>query len=106
MKKNNIRDTPVIVIPKGYTIDDLMDFDDEGYQIGYYEENKHNEEIKAKLDQDIAKIEEKLKRLTRMRLDDEISKADYLEYKSEIEKDKERVIKQRAAVESGVKSVD
>ena len=76
------------------------------YQIGYYEENKHNEEIKAKLDQDIAKIEEKLKRLTRMRLDDEISKADYLEYKSEIEKDKERVIKQRAVVESGVKSVD
>lgn len=76
------------------------------YQIGYYEENKHNEEIKAKLDQDIAKIEEKLKRLTRMRLDDEISKADYLEYKSEIEKDKERVIKQRTVVESGVKSVD
>ena len=32
MKKNNIRDTPVIVIPKGYTIDDLMDFDDEGYE--------------------------------------------------------------------------
>ena len=29
MKKNNIRDTPVIVIPKGYMIDDLMDFDDE-----------------------------------------------------------------------------
>lgn len=67
---------------------------------------KHNEEIKAKLDQDIAKIEEKLKRLTRMRLDDEISKADYLEYKSEIEKDKERVIKQRTVVKSGVKSVD
>lgn len=41
-----------------------------------------------------------------MRLDDEISKADYLEYKSEIEKDKERVIKQRTVVESGVKSVD
>ena len=58
------------------------------------------------MDQDIAKIEEKLKRLTRMRLDDEISKADYLEYKSEIEKDKERVIKQRTVVESGVKSVD
>ena len=34
MKKNNIRDTPVIVIPKGYTIDDLMDFDDEGYENG------------------------------------------------------------------------
>ena len=34
MKKNNIRDTPVIVIPKGYTIDDLMDFDDDGYENG------------------------------------------------------------------------
>lgn len=34
MKKNNIRDTPVIVIPKGCTIDDLMDFDDEGYENG------------------------------------------------------------------------
>lgn len=30
MKKKSIRDTPVIVIPKGYEIDDLMDFDDEG----------------------------------------------------------------------------
>ena len=34
MKKNNIRDTPVIVIPKGYGIDDLLDFDDEGYENG------------------------------------------------------------------------
>ena len=34
MKKNNIRDTPVIVIPTGDTIDDLMDFDDEGYENG------------------------------------------------------------------------
>ena len=36
MKKNNIRDTPVIVIPKGYTIDDLMDFDDDGYETVSY----------------------------------------------------------------------
>ncbi len=34
MKKQNIRDTPVIVIPEGYTTDDLMDFDDEGYENG------------------------------------------------------------------------
>ena len=34
MKKNNIRDTPFIVIPKGYTIDDLMDFDDDRYENG------------------------------------------------------------------------
>ena len=34
MKKNNIRDTSIIAIPKGYAIDDLMDFDDEGYENG------------------------------------------------------------------------
>lgn len=44
MRKNNIRDTPVIVIPKGYTIDDLMDFDDEGYENG---EPVRREEVKV-----------------------------------------------------------
>lgn len=44
MKKNNIRDTPVIVIPKGYTIDDLMDIDDEGYENG---EPARVEEVKV-----------------------------------------------------------
>lgn len=34
MKKKKIRDTPEIVIPKGYGIDDLLDFDDEGYENG------------------------------------------------------------------------
>lgn len=34
MKKKHIRDTPEIVIPKGYTIDDLLDFDDDGYENG------------------------------------------------------------------------
>ncbi len=46
MKKNNIRDTPVIVIPKGYMIDDLMDFDDEGYANG---EPVRCEEVKLSL---------------------------------------------------------
>ena len=48
MKKNNIRDTPVIVIPKGYTIDDLMDFDDEGYENG---EPAMVEEVKVVFEQ-------------------------------------------------------
>ena len=34
MKKKSIRDTPVIVIPKGYTIDEMLDFDDEVYENG------------------------------------------------------------------------
>ena len=44
MKKNKIRDTPEIVIPKGYGIDDLLDFDDEGYENG---EPVLVEEVKA-----------------------------------------------------------
>ena len=48
MKKNNIRDTPVIVIPTGYTIDDLMDFDDEWYENG---EPVRCEEVKAVFEQ-------------------------------------------------------
>lgn len=34
MNKKSIRDTPVIVIPKGYTIDEMSDSDDEGYENG------------------------------------------------------------------------
>ena len=48
MKKNNIRDTSVIVIPKGYEIDDLMDFDDEGYENG---EPAMVEEVKVVFEQ-------------------------------------------------------
>ncbi len=48
MKKNNIRDTPVIVIPKGYMIDDLMGFDDEGYANG---EPVRCEEVKIVFEQ-------------------------------------------------------
>ena len=48
MKKNNIRDTPVIVIPKGYTIDDMMAFDDEGYENG---EQAMVEEVKVVFEQ-------------------------------------------------------
>ena len=48
MKKNNIRDTPVIVIPKGYTIDYLMDFDDERYENG---EPVRCEEVKVVFEQ-------------------------------------------------------
>lgn len=32
MRKNNIRDTTIIVIMKGYEIDDMMDFNEEGYK--------------------------------------------------------------------------
>ena len=44
MKKKSIRDTPVIVIPKWYTIDEMLDFDDEGYENG---EPVAGEEVKV-----------------------------------------------------------
>lgn len=56
-----------------------------------YEKSRQTDEVKSKLNQEIAKLDEKMKRLTRMRLDDEISKVDYLEYKSEIERDREKL---------------
>ena len=74
------------------------------YQVGSYEKSRQTDEVKSKLNQEIAKLDEKMKRLTRMRLDDEISKADYLEYKSEIERDRERLIQQRTAFEAGIET--
>lgn len=32
MKKKHIRDTPVIVIPNGYDLEDFLDTDDTGYE--------------------------------------------------------------------------
>ena len=46
--ENRERDTSVIVIPKGYTIDDLMDFDDDGYENG---EPAMVEEVKVVFEQ-------------------------------------------------------
>ena len=48
MKKKSIRDTPVIVIPKGYTVDEMLDLDDEGYENG---EPVRCEEVKVVFEQ-------------------------------------------------------
>lgn len=74
------------------------------YQVGVHEGCRQTDALKDRLNQDIAKLDEKMKRLTRMRLEDEISKEDYLEYKSEIEKDREKIVQQRLAFEAGVES--
>lgn len=47
MNGNNIRDTPVIVIPKGCDIDDLIDFEDDGYDNG---EPVRVEEVKVEFE--------------------------------------------------------
>lgn len=72
------------------------------YKVGAYEKLQENIEAKAKLEQEISKLDEKMKRLTRMRLDDEISKTDYFEYKAELEKDRDKLMRQKIAIEAGI----
>lgn len=74
------------------------------YKVDFREGRKQTDALKEKLNQDIAKTDEKLKRLTRMRLEDEISKEDYLEYKTEIEKEREKLIQKRIAFQAGIES--
>ncbi len=71
------------------------------YKFDINEEVKENDTLKKDLEQQIAKLEEKLKRLTRMRLEDEISKAEFVEYKTEIENEKEKLVQKRTALENG-----
>lgn len=61
-----------------------------------FEEYRKAAEVKATVDKDIAKLDEKLKRLMRLRLEDEIPKDSYLELKKEIDQEKNRTLKQKA----------
>ena len=60
-------------------------------------------EIKATVDKEIAKLDEKLKRLTAVkRLEDEIPKDSYLELKKEIEQEKIELIGKRRVLDAGM----
>ena len=72
------------------------------YQIGVFEEYKKAAEIKASVNKEIAELDEKLKRLTRMRLEDEIPKESYLELKKEIEQEKIELINKRRILDAGM----
>ena len=72
------------------------------YQISVFQEYQKAAEIKATVDKEIAKLDEKLKRLTRMRLEDEIPKESYLELKKEIEQEKIELINKRRILDAGM----
>lgn len=59
-------------------------------------------EIKATVDKEIVKLDEKLKRLMRLRLEDEIPKDSYLELKKEIEQEKIELINKRRVLDAGM----
>lgn len=72
------------------------------YQIGVFEEYQKATEIKATVDREIAKLDEKLKRLMRLRLEDEIPKESYLELKKEIEQEKIELVNKRRILDAGM----
>lgn len=72
------------------------------YQIGVFEEYQKAAEIKSTVDKEITKLDEKLKRLTRMRLEDEIPKDSYLDLKKEIEQEKIELINKRRILDAGM----
>ena len=72
------------------------------YQIGVFMEYQKAAEIKATVDKEIVKLDEKLKRLMRLRLEDEIPKDSYLELKKEIEQEKIELINKRRILDAGM----
>lgn len=55
---------------------------------------------KSELDKEIAKIDAKMKRLTQMRLDDELPKNEYLEFKSDLESKRNALVLKRSKLNS------
>lgn len=58
------------------------------YRVNAREGKMENDKRKGELDQQIATIDAKMRRLTQMRIDDELPKSEYLEFKSDLEKKK------------------
>lgn len=65
------------------------------YQVGVFMEYREAETVKDRVTEQLAKLDEKLKKLTRMRLEDEITRESYFEFKSEIEKEKLDLLSKR-----------
>ena len=64
-------------------------------------ENKmETDREKSELDKEIAKIDAKMKRLTQMRLDDELPKNEYLEFKSDLESKRNALALKRSKLNS------
>ena len=58
--------------------------------------------MKDRVREQLAKLDEKLKKLTRMRLEDEITRESYFEFKREIEKEKLDLLSKRREPDAGM----
>ena len=72
------------------------------YQVGVFMEYREAETVKDRVTEQLAKLDEKLKKLTRMRLEDEITRESYFEFKSEIEKEKLDLLSKRRVLDAGM----
>lgn len=72
------------------------------YQVGVFMEYREAETVKDRVTEQLAKLDEKLKKLTRMRLEDEITRKSYFEFKSEIEKEKLDLLSKRRVLDAGM----
>lgn len=72
------------------------------YQVGVFMEYREAETVKDRVTEQLAKLDEKLKKLTRMRLEDEITRESYFEFKSEIEKEKLDLLSKRRVLDTGM----
>ena len=65
-------------------------------------EDREAETVKDRVTEQLVKLDEKLKKLTRMRLEDEITRESYFEFKSEIEKEKLDLLSKRRVLDAGM----
>ena len=72
------------------------------YQVGVFMKYREAETVKDRVTEQLAKLDEKLKKLTRMRLEDEITRESYFEFKSEIEKEKLDLLSKRREPDAGM----
>ena len=72
------------------------------YQVGVFMEYREAETVKDQVTEQLARLDEKLKKLTRMRLEDEITRESYFEFKSEIEKEKLDLLSKRRVLDAGM----
>ena len=72
------------------------------YQVGVFMEYREAETVKDRVTEQLVKLDEKLKKLTRMRLEDEITRESYFEFKSEIEKEKLDLLSKRRMLDAGM----
>lgn len=79
---------------------DILDNISAIYKYEYHEEVMENNEQQEEIERATAKLDNKLKNLTEMRMDGEITKDEYRQYKLQIEVERGKLIQERSKMET------